>query len=70
LFQFKAADIKTILRQAERWYDVQFEYKENIPERFSGQISRSANADQLLKILELTGKVKFEYQGKTIIVRH
>jgi ferric-dicitrate binding protein FerR (iron transport regulator) len=68
LFQFKAADIKTVLRQAERWYDVQFEYKENIPARFSGQISRSANADQLLKILELTGKVKFEYQGKTIIV--
>jgi transmembrane sensor len=68
LFQFKAADIKTVLRQAERWYDVQFEYKENIPTRFSGQISRSANADQLLKILELTGKVKFEYQGKTIIV--
>lgn len=70
LFQFKAADIKTVLRQAERWYDVQFEYKENIPERFSGQISRSANADQLLKILELTGKVKFEYKGKTIIVTH
>ncbi|HEX6428019.1 MAG TPA: FecR family protein [Niastella sp.] len=70
LFQFKAADIKAILRQAERWYDVQFEYKENIPERFSGQISRSANADQLLKILELTGKVKFEYQGKTILVTH
>jgi transmembrane sensor len=70
LFQFKAADIKTVLRQAERWYDVQFEFKENIPERFSGQISRSANADQLLKILELTGKVKFVYQGKTIIVTH
>jgi ferric-dicitrate binding protein FerR (iron transport regulator) len=70
LFQFKAADIKTVLRQAERWYDVQFEYKDNIPARFSGQISRSANADQLLKILELTGKVKFEYQGKTIIVTH
>ena len=68
LFQFKAADIKTVLRQAERWYDVEFEYKENIAARFSGQISRSANADQLLKILELTGKVKFEYQGKTIIV--
>jgi transmembrane sensor len=68
LFQFKAADIKTVLRQAERWYNVEFEYKENIAARFSGQISRSANADQLLKILELTGKVKFEYRGKTIIV--
>lgn len=69
LFQFKAADIETVLRQAARWYDVEFVYKGNIPERFSGQISRSANAEQLLKILELTGKVKFEINGKTIIVK-
>jgi ferric-dicitrate binding protein FerR (iron transport regulator) len=70
LFQFKAADLETILRQAARWYDVQFIYNGNIPERFSGQISRSANAEQLLKILELTGKVKFEINGKTITVKH
>jgi transmembrane sensor len=70
LFQFKAADLETVLRQAERWYDVQFIYNGNIPERFSGQISRSANAEQLLKILELTGKVKFEINGKTITVKH
>jgi hypothetical protein len=69
LFQFKAAGIETVLRQAARWYDVQFVYKGNIPERFSGQISRSANAEQLLKILELTGKVKFEINGKTITVK-
>jgi ferric-dicitrate binding protein FerR (iron transport regulator) len=69
LFQFKAAGIETVLRQAARWYDVEFVYKGNIPEKFSGQISRSANAEQLLKILELTGKVKFEINGKTIIVK-
>ncbi|HUP11938.1 MAG TPA: FecR domain-containing protein [Niastella sp.] len=69
LFQFKAAGIETVLRQAARWYDVTFVYKGTIPERFSGQISRSANAEQLLKILELTGKVKFEINGKTIIVK-
>lgn len=69
LFQFKAADLETVLRQAARWYDVEFVYKGNIPERFSGQISRSANAEQLLKILELTGKVKFEINGKTITVK-
>lgn len=69
LFQFKAAGIETVLRQAARWYDVEFVYKGNIPEKFSGQISRSANAEQLLKILELTGKVKFEINGKTITVK-
>ncbi|HEY0610121.1 MAG TPA: FecR domain-containing protein [Chitinophaga sp.] len=69
MFQFKAADIETVLRQAERWYDVQFDYKGGIAARFSGQISRSANAEQLLKILEFTGKVKFEIHGKTIVVK-
>jgi transmembrane sensor len=69
LFQYKAADIETVLRQAARWYDVQFEYKGHISERFSGQINRNANAEQLLQILELTGKVKFEIHGKTIIVK-
>ena len=69
LFQFKAAGIEAVLRQAARWYDVEFVYKGNIPEKFSGQISRSANAEQLLKILELTGKVKFEINGKTITVK-
>jgi len=69
LFQFKGADIETVLRQAARWYDVQFDVKGAISTRFSGQISRSANIDQLLKILELTAKVKFEVHGKTIIVK-
>ncbi|MVT07891.1 FecR family protein [Chitinophaga tropicalis] len=69
IFQFKAADIETVLRQAARWYDIQFEYKGGISARFSGQISRSANAEQLLKILELTGKVQFEIHGKNIVVK-
>lgn len=69
MFQFKAASLETILRQAARWYDVSFEYNGGIADRFSGQISRNVNADQLLKILELTGRVRFDIQGKTIVVK-
>ena len=70
MFQFKSADIGTILRQAERWYDVHFVYEGEISkEPFSGQISRNVNADQLLKILEIAGKVKFEATGRTIVVK-
>lgn len=68
-FHFKNTDIKTILREASRWYDVEFKYEDEIDETFSGQISRNVNASQLLKILELTGKVHFVIQGKTIIVK-
>ncbi len=69
MFQFRAADIETVLRQAARWYDIRIEYKGGISARFSGQISRSANAEQLFKILELTNKVRFEIHGKNIVVR-
>lgn len=69
LFQFQSADLETILRQASRWYDIEVEYRDKITERFSGQISRNVNISQLLKILEFTGKVHFEIEGKKIIVK-
>lgn len=69
MFQFRAADIETVLRQAARWYDIRIEYQGGISARFSGQISRSANAEQLFKILELTNKVRFEIHGKNIVVK-
>lgn len=68
-FQFTNADIKTILRQASRWYDVEFNYASDISQRFSGQIPRNVNAEELLKILEFTDKVQFEIKGSTIMVR-
>jgi transmembrane sensor len=69
MFYFKSADIETILRQAARWYDVQFEYQTPVKEHFSGQISRNVNLDKLLKILQLTGKLNFEINGKTVTVK-
>lgn len=69
LFQFQSADLETILRQASRWYDIEVEYRDKISELFSGQISRNVNISQLLKILEFTGKVHFEIEGKKVIVK-
>jgi len=68
-FRFNSVDIQSIMRQASRWYDVDVEYKGKINETFSGGISRNVNASQLLHILELTGKVNFEINGKKIIVK-
>lgn len=68
MFHFKSADLKSILRQASRWYDVNFQYEADITERFSGQISRNVNATELLEILQLTGKVHFKTNGRNIIV--
>ncbi|MEO8962652.1 MAG: FecR family protein [Ginsengibacter sp.] len=69
-FQFKSADLKTILRQISRWYDVSIEYKENSDMRFTGQLTRNENVSQVLKELALTLEVHFKIDGRKIIVSH
>src|SRR5690606_29853914 len=70
LFQFKEANIETILRQIGRWYDVKIEYQGEISdEKYRAEISRKANLSQVLKILEISG-LKFSLkEGRTITVK-
>jgi len=69
LFQFDGADIKNIMNQIGRWYDVEIVYSGKVPERrFEGKISRDAQLSDVLKILELSN-VKFSIQGKKIVVQ-
>lgn len=52
---FNQADLKSIMRQVERWYDVDVEFEAKVPLRtFSGEIPRSANLSELLKLFEAT----------------
>ncbi|WP_277014300.1 FecR family protein [Flavobacterium lindanitolerans] len=54
IFYFKNASIKTIMRQVSRWYDVEVQYKGDLPDRFfTGGVHRNANLSELLKILML-----------------
>ncbi|HTL08298.1 MAG TPA: FecR domain-containing protein [Chitinophagaceae bacterium] len=67
-FSFNRADLKTVMRQIARWYDVTISYEGKIPERFfGGKIDRNSNASEVLKILE-ESKVRFTIEGKKIIV--
>lgn len=69
-FMFQDADIQTIMRQLERWYNITVSYEQNISnEEFEGVISRNVNISQILSMLEKTGAVKFEIDGKNIIVK-
>ncbi|MBA2501202.1 MAG: DUF4974 domain-containing protein [Chitinophagaceae bacterium] len=69
-FQFKSADLKTILRQMSRWYDVDIIYKDYVDKPFTGQLPRNANASKMFELLTLTGEVNFKIEGKKIIVSH
>jgi ferric-dicitrate binding protein FerR (iron transport regulator) len=65
---FKGADIRTIMRQVERWYDVEVIYSGDVPARsFTGDIPRDAHLSELLKILEVS-RIKFKLEGRRLTV--
>ncbi len=67
-FYFDHTDLQTVMRQLSRWYDVNVEYRGNIPDlKFVGEIPRSARLDQVFQILGKT-KLRFTVENKTIIV--
>ncbi|MBS1501218.1 MAG: FecR domain-containing protein [Bacteroidetes bacterium] len=69
MFQFNNADIKTIMRQIGRWYNVSIEYAGQVPaSTYHGRISRNSNATDVLNILELSG-INFTIEGRKIIVK-
>lgn len=67
-FQFKSTDLKVILRQISRWYDVDVEYHGNINLHFTGLLTRNENVSKVFEKLALTGGVHFEIEGKRVIV--
>jgi ferric-dicitrate binding protein FerR (iron transport regulator) len=68
-FHFNNADIKVIMRQIARWYDVEVEYRNISSEIYlGGVVSRKEDLRQLLDYFEIAGKVKFTVEGRKIIV--
>ncbi|MBI3139129.1 MAG: FecR domain-containing protein [Sphingobacteriales bacterium] len=67
-FQFRSADLKSILRQISRWYDVDVIYKGNVNLHFSGQLTRNEYVSSVFEKLALTGEVHFKIDGKKVIV--
>jgi transmembrane sensor len=67
-FQFENSDIKEVMRQLARWYDVEVSYQGTINKHFIGGISRNVKLSQVLSMLQQTGEVRFIIEGKKIIV--
>jgi len=68
-FHFRETNIRDVMRQLQRWYDVDVEYETKGTEQdFTGIIPRAQYASSILKTLELTGTVHFRIVDKKIIV--
>lgn len=67
-FSFSNTDMATLLRQIERWYDIDIEYPGVLPDRkFGGKISRENNVSEILKIME-ESNMRFRLENKKIII--
>ncbi|HJY12522.1 MAG TPA: FecR domain-containing protein [Flavobacterium sp.] len=67
-FYFENASLKVVLDQISRWYDVDVVFEKRVDNRkFEGEIERSLNLSQVLKILE-KNKVHFKLEGKVLTV--
>jgi transmembrane sensor len=68
MFLYKGTDIKTIMREVARTYNVGITYESVSNEKFYAEVSRNTNVSNLLKMLELTGEVHFKVQGNQVTV--
>lgn len=69
VFLFKSENIQCVMQKIARWYDVEVEYKGDVyGKKLGGSVSRYEKLDELLKTIELTGKVQFKIEGRRVTV--
>ncbi|WP_316839822.1 FecR family protein [Pedobacter gandavensis] len=67
-FAFERDDVRTVLNKLERWYDVDISSEGTFDDiRIGGKISRSKSLSEVLRVLQLTRKIKFKTEGRRII---
>jgi len=67
-FYFDKSDVKTIMRQVSRWYDLDIVYESSVPDmKFSGKIERSLPLSGISHLLE-SGQIHFRIEGKNCIM--
>ncbi|MCX6331433.1 MAG: DUF4974 domain-containing protein [Bacteroidetes bacterium] len=69
-FLFKNTNIKDVVNELERWYNVEIEYNDDMEsENITGYISRNVKISSVLKMLQLSGIVNYEINGSKIIIK-
>jgi transmembrane sensor len=67
-FNFEDASLQEVMRQLERWYDIEVVYEKNIPDiQFGGKMSNDVSLSGLLQSLKEM-EVHFRVEGRKLIV--
>lgn len=70
-FIFQSITLEAMMRQLQRWYDFEVFYcKQELKNyKFRGRLDRDMGIQEALGIIEETTDVRFQINGKTIVVR-
>jgi transmembrane sensor len=68
MFQFNNTDLKDIMREIERWYDVDVDESVLPAKKFNGSIPRNVKLSEVLAMIELTSNLKFKIQGRSVVM--
>lgn len=68
-FRFRNDNIKTVMQQIARWYDVDVVFTGPVTdEKFNGTIERTKSIHEVLEMLEATKVLNFKIEGRRLIV--
>lgn len=68
-FAFQRASIKKVMEDLARWYNIDVLYQGDFAGiTYSGTISRMEEFSEVLKLIEMTNKIKFKIDGRRVTV--
>jgi ferric-dicitrate binding protein FerR (iron transport regulator) len=69
LFYFEGVSLAEIMRQMERWYDIEVVYEKGVPDiQFEGEMTKDVSLNGLLVMLRKTD-IHFRLEGRKLIVQ-
>ena len=68
LFNFEGATLSEVMKQLERWYDIEVVYEKGIPDiAFGGEMTKNISLAGLLLVLEKSD-IHFRIEGRKLVV--
>jgi hypothetical protein len=67
-FIFENDDIESIMRQLERWYDIDAIIKQPSDRKYIGRINRDVSLSQVLDMFQKLGYIRFDINNKKVTV--
>ena len=68
-FKFNNSDLRTVMRQISRWYDVEVVFEQQVPQKqFVGTIPKRLDLKTVLKIIE-ENNIHYEFKNNRIVIK-